>query len=122
MPERPRQRGTVNARNAPRTFFGKTSKFLDFSTIDYNVTMAPTLGKRKRQAPVPTKADREVSVESSNSLEEDAQAIFKRHFEAQFKPLPTVKKATKVVEEVSEEEGSDETDWEGISEPGGEAQ
>ena len=45
----------------------------------------------------------------------DAQDIFRRHFEAQFEPLPVHKTFTKAVEHVPDclEEASD---WDGISE------
>jgi hypothetical protein len=79
--------------------------------------MTTMLGKRKRKAPETKRKEREVSAESSEVDEEDAQAIFRRHFEAQFKPLPEVRrKAVKVVEEVEDEnDEEDDDDWEGIS-------
>lgn len=89
-----------------------------FPTIAIMTTM---LGKRKRKAPEPKRAEREASADSSGPDVEDAQAIFKRFFEAQFKPLPEVKrKAVKVVEEVEkDDDDDDEDDWEGISEEEG---
>ncbi|RDW78407.1 hypothetical protein BP5796_06259 [Coleophoma crateriformis] len=84
--------------------------------------MAANLGKRKRQATgeateKPRKSKRESSEELDSALE-DAQAIFRRHFEAQFKPLPEVKKAAKPIEAAPEEEESqeDESEWDGLSE------
>ncbi|KAL7950517.1 hypothetical protein V8C42DRAFT_306754 [Trichoderma barbatum] len=65
------------------------------------------LGKRK--APEPT-----VSTE-------DAQEIFRRHFEAQFLPLPEAKRKATAVDEEDESEdesngsGSEEGDWDGLS-------
>lgn len=81
--------------------------------------MAPTLGKRKRPAPEAREEDRESSVVASDSGEEDAQAIFKRHFEARFAPLPEAhEKTARAVAEV-EEEDEEESDWDGISEADG---
>jgi hypothetical protein len=86
--------------------------------------MAPTLGKRKRisraeleqssRSPSPSSG-------SSDSEGEDLQAIFRRAFEAKFKPLPAEAKKPKVeeVEVKDEEEGEDneeDADWAGISE------
>ncbi|KAH7359761.1 hypothetical protein BKA66DRAFT_226395 [Pyrenochaeta sp. MPI-SDFR-AT-0127] len=82
--------------------------------------MAPTLGKRKRV----TRAELEQasrspppSSGSSDSGAEDLQAIFRRAFEAKFKPLAVAPKKQKIevvqAEEEEEEEGSD---WSGISE------
>ncbi|KAL6811017.1 hypothetical protein GGI42DRAFT_349976 [Trichoderma sp. SZMC 28013] len=62
------------------------------------------LGKRK--APEPT-----VSTE-------DAQEIFRRHFEAQFLPLPEAKRKAKAVEEEDgseDDSGSEGGDWDGLS-------
>lgn len=50
----------------------------------------------------------------SESEELDAQEIFRRHFEAQFKPLPVFQKPIVLAEE-SEDESNEENDWEGIS-------
>jgi hypothetical protein len=79
--------------------------------------MTPTLGKRKRLALGLAREAREVSVDSSDGLH-DAQAIFKRHFESRFKPLPPPKKAAKIVEKALEPQ-DDDTEWDGISEPDG---
>lgn len=83
--------------------------------------MAPTLGKRKRAVKETPKLDRESSTESSVINEEDAQAIFRRHFEAQFKPLPTITKTEKPAEndEDDEDEADDDSDWDGISDADG---
>ena len=75
--------------------------------------MSSTLGKRKRRA-----------VASSTTEAEDiaaakyAQEVFRRHFEAQFQPLPVVKKP-EVLEQEDEldgEEEEEESEWDGISE------
>jgi hypothetical protein len=79
--------------------------------------MAPTLGKRKRRTAEATEDNREDDGEDSASLELDAQEIFRRHFEAQFKPLPVVQKTVKVPEEAPPEDESDgASEWDGISE------
>lgn len=81
--------------------------------------MAPTLGKRKRQA----EERREGSPESSVIDEEEAQAIFRRHFEAQFKPLPTIKRVVEPVEPVKDDEDDEsESEWDGISDTEGKAE
>lgn len=68
--------------------------------------MAPVLGKRKAR-PV----DREPATEP-----EDAQAIFRRHFEAQFKPLPVAAKPVLAAgsEDETDSDGED-SEWDGIS-------
>lgn len=89
-----------------------------------SATMAVTLGKRKRTPQEPVKATEEdISRTPPPAPEdEDVQAIFRRHFEAQFKPLGEVKKPrqrepeplpSKIVEE--------ELDWCGFSEEGADA-
>ncbi|KAI9049992.1 hypothetical protein LZ554_006137 [Drepanopeziza brunnea f. sp. 'monogermtubi'] len=75
--------------------------------------MSTTLGKRKRRAPKEDATPRDQSEESGTD-ELDAQEIFRRHFEAQFKPLPVVQKA-ELVEESSDEELEEDSDWSGIS-------
>ncbi|KAE8446699.1 hypothetical protein EG329_011743 [Mollisiaceae sp. DMI_Dod_QoI] len=78
--------------------------------------MAPTLGKRKRENETEIlKRARKVSSEGLDSTELNAQEIFRRHFEAQFKPLPTVRKPTKATEQLPEDQSEDESDWDGIS-------
>jgi hypothetical protein len=76
--------------------------------------MASMLGKRKRRTPEITKKDREQS-EESDSSRLDAQEIFRRHFEAQFKPLPVAQKSSKQVAEEPDDESEKEPDWDGIS-------
>ena len=83
--------------------------------------MAVTIGKRKRDVvqQKPRKATQiEVSDNSDSDDNERMKAIFQKHFEAQFKPLPEkkVKKAEVELEE-EEDEGDDaeEDDWEGLS-------
>lgn len=82
--------------------------------------MAPTLGKRKRQSAEDIQCTRAAPEESSESQDEDVQDLFRRHFEAHFKPLPRIMKAAKLVEEVlTEDDDEEESEWEGISEPEG---
>lgn len=90
--------------------------------------MSAMLGKRKRDTVRVSKKQIESQNEQPSSESEsealDAQEIFRRHFEAQFAPLPVVAKKGKVgkVEaEEESEEGSEgelegESDWDGISE------
>lgn len=71
--------------------------------------MALTLGKRKRNA----------DVSQDESDDDDARALFRRAFEAKFKPLAGTAKPVKatvpvVVEADSDE--NDESDWTGLSE------
>ena len=80
--------------------------------------MAPALGKRKRV----TRAELEQPSRSPSpsSGSEDLQAIFRRAFEAKFKPLPTEAKKLKIEEtpvqkEEEEAEEEEESDWSGIS-------
>lgn len=75
--------------------------------------MTTNLGKRKRQ----TAEAVAVEKERSQSPELDAQEIFRRHFEAQFQPLPVAPKIAKQVEDVPEDESDEESEWGGISEP-----
>jgi len=76
--------------------------------------MATLLGKRKRREAVAPVADKRQHSEDSEALE-DAQEIFRRHFEAQFKPLPVAKKPIQVIEE-PKDDSEEESDWDGISE------
>jgi hypothetical protein len=85
----------------------------------FNFIMAPALGERKRQDTEAIRNTRGTSEESSESQDEDVQDVFRRHFEAHFKPLPTVKKAVDIVEDVQTDEDGEESEWEGISETDG---
>jgi hypothetical protein len=79
----------------------------------------PTLGKRKRVTRSELEQPSRSASPSSDSQEsggEDLQAIFRRAFEAKFKPIeiePVHKKSTQV--EVEEEDEEDESNWAGIS-------
>jgi hypothetical protein len=77
--------------------------------------MVMMLGKRKRRAPEVPKEDRRRGSEESDSSELDAQEIFRRHFEAQFKPLPVTQPPTKPTDEELEAESETSSNWDGIS-------
>jgi hypothetical protein len=81
--------------------------------------MATTLGKRKRRAAEIHKDGQRKEYEVSDPPDLDAQEIFRRHFEAQFKPLQVVRKAAKIVEEVEEDDSEEGSDWDGFSEDEG---
>ena len=80
--------------------------------------MAMILGKRKRRTLKTYKEDQGEGRDESGSAELDAQELFRRHFEAKFKPLPVVKKVETVVEEVPVDESKEDPDWDGISDDG----
>ncbi|KAH8663602.1 hypothetical protein BGZ60DRAFT_565644 [Tricladium varicosporioides] len=77
--------------------------------------MATHLGKRKRHDTETTKSERISNSDESETSDIDPQEIFRRHFEAQFKPLPKVKKPVVEVEDVLEDESKSESEWGGIS-------
>lgn len=81
--------------------------------------MAMALGKRKRLIVETYKEDQREGSNDSGSAELDAQELFRRHFEAKFKPLPVVKKVETVLEEVPVDEPEEDSDWDGISDDGG---
>lgn len=79
--------------------------------------MATTLGKRKRRTAKATEDGRQDD-EDATLLELKAQEIFRRHFEARFKPLPQVEtKAleTKAATEKLEVDSEEDSEWGGIS-------
>lgn len=76
--------------------------------------MATILGKRKRRAALDAKDNRQDG-EDSETLELNAQEVFRRHFEAHFKPLPQVERPVKVLEEQAVGESEDDSEWDGIS-------
>lgn len=80
--------------------------------------MAIMLGKRKRKPQEPIEAKEEdVSRSPPPALEdEDVQAIFRHHFEAQFKPLGEVKKPRQRTPETPLSKAiEEESDWSGFS-------
>jgi hypothetical protein len=88
--------------------------------------MAPTLGKRKRitrsELEQPSRSASPSSA-SQDSDGEDLQAIFRRAFEAKFKPIEIepVNKKPKQVQVEEEDSDEEDSDWSGISsssEPG----
>jgi hypothetical protein len=86
--------------------------------------MAPALGKRKRISRADLERPSRSPSPSSGASEsggEDLQAIFRRAFEAKFKPLAVEPKKPKLEEIQVEEDDEDEeedTDWAGISDDG----
>ena len=81
--------------------------------------MAAILGKRKRQVRENNRSTKPASEEPSETQNEDVQDIFRRHFEAHFKPLSTTKKPVKAVDKNLIDEEEEESEWEGISEHNG---
>jgi hypothetical protein len=82
--------------------------------------MPPALGKRKRvtraELEQPSRSPSPSSDSGGDSGAENLQAIFRRAFEAKFKPLPVEPKKPKIEEtHVQEEPEEEETDWSGIS-------
>ncbi|KAI6091948.1 hypothetical protein F4821DRAFT_225912 [Hypoxylon rubiginosum] len=75
--------------------------------------MATVLGKRK------TRAEKEKVEAAAAVSQEDAQAIFRRHFEAQFAPLEPASKAetTNEIEDLRSDSEDDDSDdsWDGVS-------
>ncbi|KAJ9662959.1 pre-rRNA processing and 40S ribosomal subunit assembly [Coniosporium apollinis] len=80
--------------------------------------MAVTLGKRKRVGRETVSRIETAPQDAPNdSDQEDLQAIFRRHFEAKFKPLAAPAKPKKeAVDHIAEELTEGESDWDGISE------
>jgi hypothetical protein len=74
--------------------------------------MTTLLGKRKRRTPPP-----KTSSHSESEDEDKLRALFAKHFEAKFKPLPitTPKQASEELSEPSDNESEAESDWSGIS-------
>ncbi|KAF2841461.1 hypothetical protein M501DRAFT_1000687 [Patellaria atrata CBS 101060] len=84
--------------------------------------MAVVLGMRKRQTQTTLAKRKQPSLCSSEDSNEDLQAVFRRHFEAQFKPLdkkpapkPQEQPQISDLEDGEEEEEEEEEDWAGLS-------
>jgi len=81
--------------------------------------IAKMLGKRKRETVRVSKRQLQVDEnsvsESAPELEIDVQEIFRRHFEAQYAPLPIVAKQAKTIQPDLEVQSGEDTDWDGIS-------
>jgi hypothetical protein len=82
--------------------------------------MVVAIGKRKREV-TQQKPRKATHVKEHGGEDQEEQqrlkAIFQKHFEAQFKPLPVKKKAEKVeAEDIEQHKSEDEEDWEGFSE------
>ena len=73
------------------------------------------LGKRKRRAPESGNTGVRGQSDGSDTSELDAQEIFRRHFETQFKPLPNAQPASRLPVEESDDDSEEESDWGGIS-------
>ncbi|KAF2669480.1 hypothetical protein BT63DRAFT_455460 [Microthyrium microscopicum] len=76
--------------------------------------MTVTLGKRKRTQPKST-------IKSTKSTDSDdesqhVQDVFRKHFEAQFKPLPTEENTAQSQEDLRSDASSDSDSWSGFSE------
>ena len=94
--------------------FNLTSKYTIEDGIDE--VMAIILGKRKRAHRADLQLRSSSPESSQNSGREDLQAVFKRHFEAKFKPLDPEPEKTKIVEQVEDVRDEDgDSDWEGIN-------
>jgi hypothetical protein len=103
-----------------RSNLGNVRKFNRFLEVQpFSVRMAPTPGKRKRKGTEAIQSAREVSEESSDGQDGIAQDIFRRHFEAHFKPLPMARQAAYTAKEAPTDDEEGESEWEGISEPEG---
>jgi len=77
-----------------------------------------TLGKRKRAA-TPVVKSSTPKMQASEDNVADLQDIFRRAFEAKFKPLPAERKKTTQGEDIGsdeDEEIHEDDDWDGLSE------
>ena len=81
---------------------------------NWNQYSTAMLGKRKRSAPSTAMVAPE---DSASGSQEDLQEVFRRHFEAQFKPLPDQKPQMGPSKTTETDLGPDEdvSDWDGIS-------
>ena len=80
--------------------------------------MSPHLGKRKRRSAVAEQERLSASTNDAESDQEDLQDVFRRAFEAKFKPLPVAVKVLARLDEdehIEDGEGQDESDWSGLS-------
>jgi hypothetical protein len=93
--------------SAEHLFPSRFSFWLEINDLQ-SIEMTTTLGKRTGNL-------QRSSSEESGSSEIHAQEIFRRHFEARFKPLPTVEKSVKVVEETPRKSSEEDSEWDGIS-------
>ncbi|KAI9818558.1 MAG: hypothetical protein M1827_000617 [Pycnora praestabilis] len=80
-------------------------------------------GKRKRKE---SQNPETLKVRASSEDDEELEAVFRRHFEARFKPLKERKHKTQPIHHVlgqtdQEENDDDESDWDGLSGNEGEA-
>lgn len=99
---------------------GHSLTHLSPSTDLCTTEMAFALGKRKRvsreEFSRPSRSPSPSSHASDSEGQDDLQAIFRRAFEAKFKPLDAEPKKKPKIEKVEiEEEEEEESDWSGIS-------
>jgi hypothetical protein len=81
--------------------------------------MSVSLGKRKRPAVEQAAKKRESAKASSDPGEDDdaaMQDIFRKHFEAKFKPLPAIQKPKEPEVPSKDNLSESEEDWSGFSE------
>ena len=87
-------------------------------SILHTTHMAAVLGKRKRLANQRTQSPSTSSLRPSDTEHEDERDVFRRAFEAKFKPLDgTLKHQNDQVEgsrRKQDQEEQDESDWEGF--------
>lgn len=109
----------------PRLRESSGAEFIDQNCIilctlkHTRLDMAVALGKRKRRVEVASEQG-SVADMGAESKHEDLQDVFRRAFEAKFKPLRVQKREQEVPEVVGEDEqdiNDEESDWSGISEP-----
>lgn len=78
--------------------------------------MTLLLGKRKRRTDIDRK-DNAICILSDNEASDNLQALFRQHFEAQFKPLDIAHtpQSKHELEESQVRTNDSESDWEGLS-------
>lgn len=81
--------------------------------------MTSKIGKRKRRIVEATKNDAIDDAGFPESFNEAAQEVFRRHFEARFKPLPKVQKLIEAVAQAPDDVSEEGSEWGGISDEEG---
>jgi hypothetical protein len=77
--------------------------------------MSVALGKRKRSVR-PAKSDDVKNGSDDSDDQKRIKELFKKHFEAKYKPLPVEKTDVSELETESDASGSDDEAWSGFSE------
>ncbi|ESZ95941.1 hypothetical protein SBOR_3633 [Sclerotinia borealis F-4128] len=90
-----------------------SSKLLRVSKITPAIPK-PVSEEASDNSPEDEEEDEEEEEDNTEAL--DPQEIFRRHFEAQFKPLPVSIQKSKPKPQIVEEENEDDEDWDGLSE------